>query len=135
MATLVSPPASAPYPRKNWARPSPGPHEAVLSPYSTIRRALCTGLSSSTAHNADRPRTEQGLIARARLAQRSMTGTVSRAGKLRAQRLALEQLGDEVGAAVAGADVMDDEDVGVVEPGCGARISYGPRRVPGGRVM
>ena len=36
-----------------------------------------------------------------------------------AQRLALEQFGDQVGRALVGPDVVDDEDVGVVERGSG----------------
>ena len=43
-----------------------------------------------------------------------------------AQRVSLEQLGDDVGSPVVGADVEDDQDVGVVQGAGGAGLELEP---------
>jgi hypothetical protein len=72
---------------------------------------------------------DEALAVRGREALRGLRGDVEHlalagraAGEHLAQRLALEQFGNDEGRAVVRADVVDRDDVGVVERGDGARF-------------
>jgi hypothetical protein len=72
---------------------------------------------------------DEAAVVRRRQSPRDVQGVRDRLARrhrlpahARAQRLALQQLGDDVRAALMRADVVDGEDVRVAEPGGGARL-------------
>ena len=76
--------------------------QVAVDDAAAVRRGQAAG---------DLLRVRQGLAQRQRAA-----------AERAAQRLAVEQLGDDVGPPVGGADVVDRDDVRVVERGGGARF-------------
>jgi hypothetical protein len=82
-----------------------------------------THASASASGVVDRP---AGSTARASRANRQRASV-----EAPAQRFAVEELGDDEGPAVVGADVVDGEDVGVRDRRNRARLAFEPREAVG----